>query len=133
MSPSPVNPAIQEIFSQTASGTRKLRAVLCAAPNRSTTVKVRPAIRALSAGLTLGLNTSPFVAAGANRILDAPPPSWPTALKWKPRRFFGPFWAGSDLAQIQLSIGSVVQWYFNSFFTGHPDATVYDSAGPPVD
>jgi hypothetical protein len=56
------------------------------------------------------------------------PPVRAPKQKWsyKSRRFYGPFWSGSDLSEIKVVVqGNSGSWYFGDFFTGNPDAGYY--------
>lgn len=61
-----------------------------------------------------------------NVLITKPPQSWPKDLAWRPLRHFGPFYYGSEFAQIQLRVnGASAIWYFNDFFASCPDASWY--------
>jgi len=61
-----------------------------------------------------------------NVLLTKPPQKWPKDLAWRPLRHFGPFYYGSEFAQIQVRLtGASAIWYFNDFFATCTDASWY--------
>src|SRR5262245_1428632 len=89
--------------------------------------RIRPVEKSVNVAVTSGPRALGPVPPGKSVLLTDPPAGWPTNLTWKPRRYFGPFWEGSDLSQIEVVVAgpSGANWYFNDYFSGHPDAAQY--------
>ncbi len=73
-----------------------------------------------SAGWTLA-------ALASRSAIAAPgPQDWPATIAWRPLRNFGPFFAGSDLSQVQVLVNGLnASWAYDGFFQGHPDQAIY--------
>lgn len=92
----------------------------------TTNVCVRPVVKSVNVAVTSGPGVLGLVPSDQSGVLACPPAGWPNNVPWKPRRYFGPFWEGTDISQIQIYMsGSNSNWYYNDYFYNHPDATRY--------
>lgn len=97
----------------------------------TTKVRVRPVVKSVNVAVTSGPGVLGLVPSDQSRVLDVSPAGWPNNVPWKPRRYFGPFWEGSDLHEIEIYIsGSNVSWYCNDYFANCPDAARYQPFYP---
>jgi hypothetical protein len=92
----------------------------------STRVNLHPVVESIEGAATLNRSVFGLVPPGI-AFLDGPPTDWPKNLAWKPRRYFGPFWEGSDLSQIEIFVQgpATIVWYYNDYFANCPDAPKY--------
>lgn len=98
----------------------------------TTIASVRQAVKSVKVAVTQGPGISGLVPSDQSVILVDQPMGWPANVPWKPRRFFGPFWGGSDLHQIEIYVSgpSFAEWYFNDYFVNHPDFAPYQPFFP---
>lgn len=76
---------------------------------------------------------SPYISTALNSTqYSAQPELWSSSMSWKPRRFFGPWFFGSDLDNVQIRLtGQISQpdiaWYYGDYFTSivNPDRAIY--------
>lgn len=103
--------------------------------NASTTtrVRVRPVVNSVNVAVTPGPGVLGLVPSDQSLLLDVSPAGWPSNVPWNPRRFFGPFWEGTDLHEIEIYVsGSSASWYCNDYLANHPDAARYQPFGLPT-
>lgn len=98
----------------------------------TTKVRVRQAVKSVNVAVTRGPGVLGLVPSDQSFVLVDQPVGWPANVPWKPRRYFGPFWEGSDLHQIEIYVQgpSTATWYYNDYFVNHPDAAAYQPFYP---
>lgn len=97
----------------------------------STQVNLHSVVESIEGAVTLNRSVFGLVPPGL-AFLDGPPIDWPQNAAWKPRRYFGPFWEGSNLSQIEIFVQgpATAVWYYNDYFANCPDAPKYSPYYP---
>lgn len=98
----------------------------------TTKIRIKHVVNSVDVAVTKGPGVFGLVSPDLSRILDSPPENWPNDIPWKPRRYFGPFWEGSELSQIGIDVQgpSTAIWFYNDYFTTCPDAARYQPFYP---